>query len=323
MTSEGIITNCQLINIDEYDIGEVLVKRSYSIVYLASDKKTGKKVVIKAINKDNVDKISHISIIREINTSSINIPGIVRTIGYRLPLKEEEINNSDSKFNDYIIVSEFMPNKNFDELNKTYLDTNGQQNEINPTVRSKVIFGVAATMKKLHKMSIIHRDLKLSIILLDEKLEPQISHFGLARFIANGDKLEMCVGTPICIAPELFMDEFEDGTYGFPVDVYSYSILLYQIFSNRITFDDQRPIRSPQSYMRNISKGLRPKRPANIPDHYWELIQNCWKQNPQERPTFEEITEKLRDDKFALHEFGLYTNMDELHEYQERIDPDE
>lgn len=66
------------------------------------------------------------------------------------------------------------------------------------------------------------------------------------------------------------------------------------MFADQITFDDNIPIRSPQQYMMKISRGLRPKRPNNIPDHYWELIQKCWKQNPDERPTFEEITEILK-----------------------------
>lgn len=54
----------------------------------------------------------------------------------------------------------------------------------------------------------------------------------------------------------------------------------------------------------------RPDRPENIPDHYWELIQLCWKEKPEELPTFEEITKLLKSDKFALKEFGMKTNLD-------------
>lgn len=46
----------------------------------------------------------------------------------------------------------------------------------------------------------------------------------------------------------------------------------------------------------------------------------CWKQNPDERPTFSEIVEILKHDKFAIEEFEMRTNLDELHEYQNRID---
>lgn len=51
-----------------------------------------------------------------------------------------------------------------------------------------------------------------------------------------------------------------------------------------------------------------------------ELIQKCWKQNPSERLTFEEIVNILKDEKYALEEYGMKTDLDDLHEYQERID---
>ena len=42
---------------------------------------------------------------------------------------------------------------------------------MNPTIRSKIIFGVASIMKSLHKNNVIHRNIKLSKVLLDEKIE--------------------------------------------------------------------------------------------------------------------------------------------------------
>lgn len=50
------------------------------------------------------------------------------------------------------------------------------------------------------------------------------------------------------------------------------------------------------------------------------MINECWEQDPNDRPTFDEIVEKLKSDKFALEEFGFKTNLDELHEYQQLID---
>ena len=39
----------------------------------------------------------------------------------------------------------------------------------------------------------------------------------------------------------------------------------------------------------NIHRLKRPKFDIEIPDCYRNLIENCWKQNPNERPTFDEI----------------------------------
>lgn len=72
----------------------------------------------------------------------------------------------------------------------------------------------------------------------------------------------------------------------------------------------------------NITRGFRPEKPDLMPDHYFELVEKCWDADAEKRPTFQEITEILRDDRFALEEFGMKTDMEELHEYQDRIDAD-
>lgn len=68
-----------------------------------------------------------------------------------------------------------------------------------------------------------------------------------------------------------------------------------------------------------IGRGKRPIKPEIMPDCYWELIQKCWYQNDSNRPTFDEIVEEFKYDKFAIEEFGVKTNLDELHEYQRKV----
>lgn len=71
--------------------------------------------------------------------------------------------------------------------------------------------------------------------------------------------------------------------------------------------------------MHHIGQGKRPIRDNNIPNCYWELIERCWNQNQEERPTFAEITEILKDDRYVLHDYGE-PDLDELHRYQNEFD---
>ena len=151
-------------------------------------------------------------------------------------------------------------------------------------------------MSRLHKMKIIHRDLKLENIWLDEKLEPHIGDFCLARFIENDVHLTTNVGTPICMAPELFNEE----NYGFPVDVYAFGILLYRLFTTEIVFEDLKPIRTAFHLKSKIEKGLRFKKPNHVPEHYWELIQKCLSISPEDRPSFSEFIDIIVKNDFNL-----------------------
>ena len=82
-------------------------------------------------------------------------------------------------------------------------------------------------------------------------------------------------------------------------------------------FDGKKPIRTTFAFMREIERGCRPKHIGLIPEQYWELIRRCWDNNPEDRPSFEEITQLLRSDDFAIRE----TDLNALHEYWDRIDP--
>ena len=317
-------------NIDDYEITELILNYPNNI-FKGVNKNTGKEVVIKHFTGKNFS--NRVNLYFGTNISRIDLPGLLKTQSFRFPLTNQEkrnvvLQNYKTTYEErcvnidltgYIAISEFMKNGSVKEITDKYLESEGKENEqMNPTIRSKIIFGVAATMKSLHKRKVIHRNLSNENVLLDDKLEPRIGSFSLSRFIDDPFELEMCVGTPLSMAPETFMDDWEG--YSYPVDVYSYAIFLYRLFSIDVNFAIIRKIRSTQQFWAKIRRGFRPERPENIPDHYWELIQKCWKQDPSERPTFDEITTILKEDKYALEEFGQKTNLEQLHEYQRRID---
>ena len=96
-----------------------------------------------------------------------------------------------------------------------YFSSDELETKINPTIRCKIIFGVAETMRKLHMKNILNIDLRSNNILLDN-FEPKINLFSL---ILNH----------LYIAPEVIDNCGDD--YDFPADVYSFAIFLYRMFS--------------------------------------------------------------------------------------------
>ncbi|KAF8030035.1 hypothetical protein BT93_E2455 [Corymbia citriodora subsp. variegata] len=136
-----------------------------------------------------------------------------------------------TKGDEKILVYEYLPNKSLD----TFLFDSGKKVELDWGKRFKIIEGIARGLLYLHRDSclrVIHRDLKVSNILLDEKMNPKISDFGLARMFEGTQVLvntHKIVGTLGYMSPEYAMG----GIFSERSDVYSFGVLLLEIVSGK------------------------------------------------------------------------------------------
>nr|KJB12865.1 hypothetical protein B456_002G041200 [Gossypium raimondii] len=100
-----------------------------------------------------------------------------------------------------------------------------------------VLLGVAQGIHYLHQgcnMQILHFDIKLHNILLDENFNPKFSNFGLAKLYSVDDSiisLTASRGTIGYIAPELVYKNL--GGISYKADVYSFGMLLMEMVGRR------------------------------------------------------------------------------------------
>lgn len=159
------------------------------------------------------------------------------------------------------IVTELLEPRTLFEIIK--LQRNGLSDDnFNSTYKHITLYGVASAMKYLHKNKILHKDLKPDNILLDEYLHPKICDFGLSVKMTSTNKNDLIkqqktkeiqkdkdsktidnkdsfvqreAGTPLYMAPEIVNSE--ENPYSEKSDVYSFAIIMYEMFSIKHLFD--------------------------------------------------------------------------------------
>ena len=225
-------------------------------------------------------------LVRELSImAQLRHPGTLELVGFTFPTPPEE---------SVQILTPLMENGALDKVLEK--ERKGcAPTEWNGTAKSCVVFGVAAAMAYAHSKNILHRDLKPANVFLDRNFEPVIADFGLSR--VQGVEMTIALGSPLFMAPELFIDAYGDH-YTEAVDVYAYGVFLYQMFTGSLELDDGKGVaRSPPALMRRVMAGARLKRVPEIDDFYWNLSTSCWQGDPSARPTFLQIVEEFLENE--------------------------
>lgn len=147
-------------------------------------------------------------------------------------------------------------------------------------------------MNWLHcsKPQFIHRDLKPSNLLIDENGCVKVCDFGLSQVKNHGERLkdkEFAKGTPLWMAPEVMLFKELDEK----CDIYSFGIVLWELVTREHPFSRHK---SYETFVRAVCKYReRPIIPLDIEPSLGKLIEDCWQHSPSDRPSFEEITNRL------------------------------
>lgn len=153
---------------------------------------------------------------------------------------------------------------------------------------------VASGMAYLELQNYIHRDLAARNVLVGDNNVCKVADFGLARVFKkdNEDNVyEAKEGSKFPVkwsAPEAI----NENKFTIKSDVWSFGVLLYEI----VTFGQMPyPTMTNIQVVQQLPKGYRMSSPPNCHKCLYEIMLDCWKDVPADRPTFETLQWKLED----------------------------
>ncbi|XP_055841361.1 mitogen-activated protein kinase kinase kinase-like isoform X2 [Episyrphus balteatus] len=170
--------------------------------------------------------------------------------------------------------------------------------KIPPHVLVNWAIQIACGMNYLHNeapLSIIHRDLKSSNVLIFEAIDGdnlenktlKITDFGLARELYNTTRMS-AAGTYAWMPPEVI----SRGTYSKSSDVWSYGVLLWELITGETPYKGFDSLSVAYGVAVNT---LALPIPKTCPEAWGKLMKSCWENDPHKRPGFMDILMKLED----------------------------
>jgi serine/threonine protein kinase len=235
--------------------------------------------------------------------AGLSHPNLVQFVGCGINKNLDEIVEEDEMIEIYLVM----------ELMESSLSTilRNQKRPLPYYVAIDIMHQIAKGVYYLHDMQVAHLDLKPQNVLASsismEDLDPcrifKLTDYGISQLeVCNNSKsqkttnqpLKFHIGTRGYMSPEMIKGSYT-SFYRFQADVWSFAMICSEILSGKVPYSGLKP----KAFYDQISgthgvgnKRLRPDLPSNC-EVLTNLIQECWSQDPLQRPTFSNICERL------------------------------
>jgi len=196
-------------------LGKVLGEGSYGRVHIAYDKITGEECAVKVLDKSKMDKEGLQRVYFEAE--------IMKKLSHKNILQVKNI--TEDKENVYIVMDYAR--------NGDLLEYVNSKKKLTEEEAREIFIQIVEALNYTHNKNIIHRDIKLENILLNENNEVIIGDWGFAGYWSTENKIKCKWGSILYAAPEVFLGREYTGP---EIDIWSLGVVLYAMVTGRLPF---------------------------------------------------------------------------------------
>lgn len=256
--------------VGNYMIGRKLGEGSFAKVREGLHALTGEKVAVKVIDKRKAKKDSYV-------TKNLRREGHIQQM-IRHPNITQLLDILETE-NSYYLVMELCPGGNL--MNHIYDKKRLDERETQKYIRQLVL-----AVEHLHRAGVVHRDLKIENLLLDEQDNIKLIDFGLsncAGILGYSDPFSTQCGSPAYAAPELLSRK----KYGPKVDVWSIGVNMYAMLTGTLPFTVE-PFSLRALHQKMVDKEMNPL-PPTLSTAAICLLKKLLEPDPNKRPNIHQV----------------------------------
>ncbi|XP_066024495.1 fibroblast growth factor receptor 2-like isoform X2 [Pocillopora verrucosa] len=203
-------------------------------------------------------------------------------------------------------------------LNDTYYKDPDIKPQTNLTSQQLMKFAwqIADGMSYLSSKFIIHRDLAARNVLVGQNETCKITDFGMARDVQQENIYERKSKGRLPVKWTAY-EALLYGKYTTKSDVWSYGVVLYEIFT---IGGSPYPRMDGRKIANLLQQGYRMPKPQHVDDKLYQIMTSCWQNDPDARPTFIELRNQLKGMEtlhkrlinMKMYDKQLYANVEDL-----------
>src|SRR5215211_64321 len=248
---------------ERYEISHLLGAGGMGRVYLARDRSLSRDVALKVLDERHAENPEFVERFRREAkaAASLSHPNMLTVY--------DAGEDDETPY----IAMEYLPGG-------TLKNRIQERGALPPRVAAGVTFEVANALTAAHEKSIVHRDIKPENVLVTDQGHAKVGDFGIARAATATaiTETDLILGSIRYLSPEQAKGE----KVGPPSDLYSLGVVLYEMLTGRVPFDEENPIATAMKHVTEEPTSPRELDPT-IPKALEAITLKLLKKDPKQR----------------------------------------